>query len=203
MNETREETIQRIKGVGTVSGSCFNAIFTYLDFIGKKDSVPEIIERARAYGEQVDPHSVDSLGKYPISEEVALLFATYDVLGWNESDIKELGRNIPRVSLLVKFFLKHFISLEATTGQAKMYWRRHYNFGALEVTSSDLPGGNYIVEVTEFDIHPLYTEFLCGFLETMVAFVSPSPISSEITKYSENGDGVSRFRFFPHINTVA
>lgn len=202
MSETREETVKRIKGVGTVSGSCINAIFTYLDFIGKKDSIPEIIERARAYGEQIDPSKVDSLEKYPISEEVALLFAVYDVLGWNESNIKELGRNVPRVSLLVKFFLKHFISLEATTSQAKMYWRRHYDFGALEVTSPDLPGGNYVVEVTGFDIHPLYTEFLCGFLETMVGFVSADPISSEIVKYSDGGDGVIRFRFFPQKNNT-
>ena len=197
MNETYQETIKRLKNTGTVSGSCINGIFTYIDFIGKKEFVPEITERAREYGEQIDPNAIDSLGKYPVSEEVALLFATYDVLNWNDAQMKELGRNIPRVSLLVKFFLKHFISLEATTSQAKMYWRRHYDFGALDVTSSDLPGGNYIVEVTEFDIHPLYAEFLCGFLETMVGFVSPDPLGSEVTKYSENSDGINRFRFFP------
>ncbi|MEX0933476.1 MAG: hypothetical protein WDZ74_01850 [Candidatus Paceibacterota bacterium] len=64
MNETREETVERLKNVGTMSGSCINAIFTHIDFIGKKETIPEIIEQARAYGESVvgfvSPDPLDS-----------------------------------------------------------------------------------------------------------------------------------------------
>jgi hypothetical protein len=197
MEEKQREVVEKLKDVGNVSGSCINSIFAYLGIIGKQESVSAILKRAELYGGEIDPSATNSLRTYPIHVETALLMAVYDELGWNTAEIKELGRNIPRVSLLVKFFLKYFTTLETTTNQAKMYWHRHYDFGELEVVSSDLVGGNYIVEVQGFDMPPLYSEFLCGFLETMVGFVSAEPISSEIVKYSENGDGVNRFRFFP------
>ncbi|MEX0910085.1 MAG: hypothetical protein WDZ75_02190 [Candidatus Paceibacterota bacterium] len=199
MEETRKEAVAKLRDIGNVSGSCINGVFTYLHFIEKDTFIPAIIKRTEEYGEKIDPPSIDSLRRYSISSEVALLMAVYDELNWTIAEIKELGRNIPRVSLLVKFFLKYFTTLEASTDQAKMYWRRHYNFGELEVTSSELAEGNYIVEIEGFEMPPLYSEFLCGYLETMVGFVSANPISSEILKYSDENDPISRYRFFPKV----
>lgn len=192
--EARRSVVTRLLSSGNVSGSCTNAIFDYLRFVGAGERVPEILARTEEYGATQKTTKVDPLRRYPIAIEMSLIFASKDVLGWGHDELKELGRNIPRVSFVVKLFLRYFLTLETSTREASKYWDKHFDFGELEVLSTDIDSGNYIVEVRGFDIHPDYCVFLCGFLETMIGFVVSRPIQSEVIKCSD-GDGLNRFRF--------
>src|SRR5690554_4199651 len=78
----RQSVIARLLTVGNVSGSCTNAIFEYLDFIGAADRLPEIVTRAETYGASQGSRRLDPLLRYPIAEEMSLIFAAKDVLGW-------------------------------------------------------------------------------------------------------------------------
>lgn len=192
--ESRREVIARLEDLGNVSGSCTNAIFEYLNFVGTKSRIPEILARAEEYGAQQKTMKLDPLKRYPISEEMALIFAAKDVLDWGDEEVKELGRSIPRVSLLVKMFLRYFLNLDSTTRQAKKYWDKHYDFGEINIISTDIESDDYTVEVTDFDIHPVYCVFLCGFLETMIGFVQTRPVKSWVIRCS-SGDGINKFGF--------
>lgn len=193
--ESRQEVISRLISLGNVSGSCTNAIFEYLELIGEKDRIPEILARTKEYGAEQVGTRVDPLKRYPIAQEMALIFASKDILGWNNEQVKELGRNIPRISFIAKLLLRYLLTVETSKREGGKYWRRHFDFGELEVLSTDIQSGNYIVEVTGFDIHPTYCTFLCGFIETMIGFVVSDPLGSEVIKCSD-GDGVNRFRLW-------
>lgn len=193
--ENRQEVIARLVPLGNVSGSCTNAIFEYLEFVGEKDRIPEILAKTKEYGAEQIGTRVDPLKRYPIAQEMALIFAIKDILGWSSEQVKELGRNIPRISFIAKLLLRYLLTVETSKKEGGKYWKRHFDFGELEVLNTDIQSGNYIVEVTGFDIHPTYCTFLCGFIETMIGFVVSSPLGSEVVKCSD-GDGVNRFRLW-------
>lgn len=195
LTQDRRVTVDRLRHLGNVSGSCTNAIFDYLKYVGAEDKIPLILDRTEKYGFRQHATTVDPLKRYPVAEEMSLIFAAKDVLGWDNEAVKELGRNIPRVSFMVKMFLRYFLTLDTTTREAKKYWDKHFDFGELEVMNTDIESGNYVVEVRGFDIHPVYCSFLCGFLETMIGFVLTGPMGSEVVRCSD-GDGVNRFRFW-------
>jgi hypothetical protein len=168
-----EKTIEKLKKIeGKVRGSCSESIVKYLKRINKESYLPEIEEKLKKYGFEEKLAKIDPLKWYPIALEVALIFSAKEVLNWGEKEIRELGKNIPKMSMMIRLLMKFLISLKVLFKKAPFYWEKHFNFGKLTVPEINEKEKYLLVKIENFDLHPLYCKFLEGYFETMLLFVS-------------------------------
>ncbi len=164
--------LHRIKKTkGNVKGSCGLAIFEYLREKVSEEEIKEIKKRINFYGYVLDPEKLSPVSMCPIDFELAIIFSIQDVLGWKDSEIKEMGRNIPKLSFIVKFFVKYLVSLKKGYEHSSIYWQTHFDFGKMETPELNEKENYLVLTLKEFDIHPIYCVFLTGYFETMAGFI--------------------------------
>ena len=167
-----EETVAKLKKIkGKVRGSCSESMVNYLRAIGKEKYFPKIQEKLREYGSEERMEQIDSLKWYPIAFEVVLIFSIKEVLNWEEKEIKELGKNVPKMSMVVKLLMKYFLSAKRSYRETPTYWKKHFNFGEILTPEFNEKEKYFILRIKDFNLHPLYCKFLEGYFETMATFV--------------------------------
>lgn len=168
-------TIEKLKKMeGKVRGSCSESMIEYLKNIGKEDYLPKIEAKLKEYGFEEKIRKIDPLRWYPIAFEVALIFSIYEILDWKKEQLKELGRNIPKISFIVRLLMKYFVSTERSYRAARVYWKKHFDSGEFQSVELNKKGKYILVRIKNFDLHPLYCIFLEGYLETMTNFIIKS-----------------------------
>jgi len=188
-------TIEDLKEIkGNVRGSCSQSMVSYLKEIGKEEYLPRIQERFKEYGFEEKLNEIISMKEYPIAFEVALIFSIKEVLNWGEKEIKELGRNVSKMSFIVKLLMKYFLSAKKSYQQAPAYWKKHFDFGELEAPEFNEKDKYFILRVKDFALHPLHYKFLEGYFETMATFViSAKKFRSEERKCTYKGHPYHEF----------
>ncbi|MGC9031415.1 MAG: hypothetical protein ACP5H7_01430 [Minisyncoccia bacterium] len=178
-----------------VKGACAKAIFNYLKAKASEDDLKKIKEKIQSYGFNINLDNISPVKMYPIGLELAIIFSLSEVLNWKEKEIKELGRNVPKLSFIVKFFIKYLISLEKGYKSSPIYWKTHFNFGILETPEINKKEKYLILVLKDFSIHPLYCKFLEGYFETMAGFIlGKRDVSCNETKCVYRGDNYHEFK---------
>jgi hypothetical protein len=192
-----EKTIEKLKKIeGKVRGSCLESIVKYLKRINKESYLPKIEEKLKKYGFEEKLAKIDPLKWYPIAFEVALIFSTKEVLNWGEKEIRELEKNIPKMSMMIKLLAKFLLSPKILHKKASIYWKKHFNFGKLSTLEFNEREKYFIVKIENFDLHSLYCKFLEGYFETMLLFVSKTrDIQVKEAKCTFQGNSFHEFLF--------
>ncbi|MCX8173842.1 MAG: hypothetical protein N3F63_04450 [Thermoplasmata archaeon] len=73
----------------------------------------------------------------PLSVRAKFLDACLDVFDGNLERIKEMGREAPRVSSLIKMILPYFLTINYTLKHAPGLWKEHYSVGELVVLENE------------------------------------------------------------------
>lgn len=167
-----KETVERLKNLkGNVKGDCTEAIVKYLKEIKKESYLPEIQKKMMTeYGFNEDLEKIKPLNWYPIAFEVALIFSIKEVLDLKDDEIKDLGRNLPKIAFIVRVLMKYFLTLKRGYEEAPNFWKKHYDFGIMENVEFNQEERFLILRIKDFNLHPLYCTFLEGYLETIVKY---------------------------------
>lgn len=192
-----KETIEKLSKTNwKVKGACTQAIVEYLKLIGKGDQISKIEKRMQEYGFEINLEKVNPFKMYPIAMELALIFSIKEILNWGEKEIKELGRNTPKFSFIVKILMKYFISPQRSYKESPVYWKTHFNFGLLETPEFNDKEKYYFLRIKNFDIHPLYCVFLAGYFEAISSFMFrvEKTIWSQEIKCTFKGDPYHEFK---------
>jgi len=170
--ENKVEILKKVRQTGgNVKGACTRAIFEYLRMAAEEKKIKEIKEKLKFYGYSLDPEKISPVRMYPLDFELAILFVLQEVLGWQEKEIKELGRNVPKLSFIVKFFIRYLVNLELGYKSSPVYWRSHFDIGQTETPEFNLKDKYLVLILKNFDLHPIYCVFLTGYFETMAKFI--------------------------------
>lgn len=173
--ETFKETIERVSREGYLTrGDLLILIEDYLIKKGKKEFLPQIKEKMKEYGYPLDSKEINIMSWYPLAMEIALIFTLIEVLNWTEKEIKMLGKDFTRLSFIEKILTKYLISPQVTFKASQIIWRKHMNKGELEGIELNEKEKYAIFKLKNFDIHPIYCQFLCGMLETFGDYVTGS-----------------------------
>ena len=192
LKENFKETVERLKKLeGKIRGCCLKTMVDSLLESKDKNSLPVIQKKLAEYGFKEDLKRVSALKWYPVSFIIASIFSFYEVLNWNESDMKEAGRNCPKSSaqLIFRIAMKSFaISIDKAFPLLNYFWRKLVDFGKLEGIELNKKGKCGIARITGFPIHPLYCVFIEGFGEALGKMIIKSEkISVKEVKCSLKG----------------
>ncbi len=177
-----KELAEKLKKMeGEVRGVVFK---TDLEFVLKekgKEGLKKLKEKLKEIGCEIDYEKINPMGFYPLGLRIISLLAIKEVFNFNEEKIKEMGSSAPKLSLLIKLFVKFFFSIQKTAVQVPEIWKKHYTIGNLEVEVNE-EKRYVILRLKDFLGHPIFCVYLEGYFSTISQIVVNQPVTSQETK---------------------
>ena len=186
------ENLMKIKG--EVRGIVFRTDAQYVLKTKGKEGLKKVEEELERIGYPIDYEKINTMAFYPIGQRAISLLAIQKVFALSEKDIREMGVRAPKISLIIKLFMRYFLSIEETVKQVPKMWGKHYTIGKLKAAAYEKQ--RYIVlKLEDFVIHPILCSYLTGYFSTVVQMVVKAKVLAKETKCPFKGDKYHEFLF--------
>jgi len=138
----------------------------------KGESVFEKVENKMAeLGHSVDYKSLRPMSFYPVGIEAVTLLVIKELFDYDDKKLKEIGEYQSKVSLIIKLFMKYFVSINTIAEKAPEMWRKYYTIGNLKVTELNEKEKYTVIEIKDFKIHEFHCQMLKGYFANVVKMV--------------------------------
>ncbi len=184
-----EEEIKRLQELkGEVRGVVFKTDHHFIINKNGEDGLKKVKDELKKMGVSIDYEEVSQMGYYPISLRIFSLLAISRAFNYNREDVSKMGKNAPRVSFLVKFFTKYFMSSEKTLEKVGELWEKHYTKGRIEMIVVDEENGKTALRLHGDFLHPIFYDYLLGYFSSIISMVVGQKIDKEkVEHFPEEG----------------
>ncbi len=181
------DILMKIKG--NVKGVVFQTHAAYIRQREGEKGLRMVEEKMKELGYPVKFDEIKTLKWYPETHTVLVILVARELFGWKDSDIFDMGNNAPKYSFIVRLLMKYFLSPKTTLEQSPKYWKKHYDFGELEVAQYNEKEKYMSVRVKGYKTHPVVCIFHKGYFLRLCQYVIKSKnITIEETKCAFRGD---------------
>ncbi len=164
----------------------------YADFIVKKDGEEGLkkVENALAeVGYPIKYRELATMDFYPLGFQALSIAAMQKFLNYDEKTFYELGSFQPKISLMIKIFLKYFFSIDMLAKKVPDMWKKSYTVGELKVAELDKGKRHMILRLENFPCHPIQChQTLRGYFPSVLKMVLGAEPTCEETKCVFRGD---------------
>lgn len=167
--EILQEEKNQIKKLKNKEGEARGAIFwtdnDYIKAIAGSEGIKKLEEATALLGWPIDYKNIKEGAWYPVGLRMLSLLACKKAFGWGDKEIFMMGKTAPKLSFLIRTFVKYVYSLSGLIERATSLWGRHYTAGKLSVAKFDEEQKICILRLENFNIHPIFTHtYLRGYL---------------------------------------
>ena len=126
---------------------------------------------SEAVGEKFSYSQFKSFKMYPLHLSVlTTLSLSYD-FDFSDEKLREFGEEGAKVSLMIKLFLRNFVTLKQVSEQAERIWKKYFDVGKLKIENFDEKEHHMVIKITEFDAHPLYCIQIGGVIHQLLSYI--------------------------------
>jgi hypothetical protein len=136
---------------------------------------------------------LNALGFYPLKYEAITTFVLKKVFNFKEEDFRKVGAFEAKLSLIIRMFMKYFLSLELMAKKTPVIWRKYYTVGNLTAQEFNKKEKYAILRIENFKLHPSHCRTLEGFFATIVQMVVKELVTCKETKCIFKGDEYHEF----------
>ncbi len=144
-------------------------------------------------GCSVNHKELESMKFYPIYLEVVALVVIKQLFNFEDEKFREMGEFASKISLILKLFIKYFISIKTMVGQVPNIWEKYYTIGNIKVIELDMVGNRLILRLEDFDLHSLHCLHLEGYFSSVVKMTVKNPVTCLETRCVHRGDRYHEF----------
>lgn len=166
---TDEEINKIINTEGEVRGVVFK---TDRRFIFDKAGEEGIKKVERELEEMNCPfkydEEADNMSFYHIGMRTISIVAISKAFNLDKDGVMEMGFNAPKFSLMIKFFMRYFLSPEKIFEKAGEMWEKHYTSGKLEPFEMNEEEKRMRARITGMSLHPIFCDYLCGYFSSIM-----------------------------------
>ncbi len=147
---------------GNVKG---DLLLAYLHYVKKTEGdrgLSAVENRLSSVGIDIKESEIKAFDWYPVGYEPLVVLAAKEVFGWDDDKIFEMGKNVTKLSLIIKMMLRFFVSIDKVFEESPKYWRNSYDFGDVEPVGRE--NGTYIMRIKGYDIHPISCIYNAGYI---------------------------------------
>ncbi|MCX6803324.1 MAG: hypothetical protein NTY48_02000 [Candidatus Diapherotrites archaeon] len=170
---SREEVSKILGKKGEIRGVAFQSIGDFILREKSQDGLLIVEKQMKEWGVDFHFSKISSMAWYPIAWGALFIMAAQEVFGWNEQDIRKMGANAPKVSVVVKLMFKLFSNMKQLSKQIPGFWRKNYTVGEVEVMSLDENKKEMVLHFKDSSFHPSLCKYVEGFAETTLQFSRP------------------------------
>jgi hypothetical protein len=196
---TKEQADALAKAEGKIKGVGFKSDAEYV----KNKIGPEGVQKLKAemekLGYPIDYEKVKAMDWYPVGVRVLNLEVMKDLFGWDDEEIKKVGHEAPKFSLIMRLIMKYFINIERMSKLAPVVgYKKHFNIGEYEALECNLveqySSGRAKGLKILYDSAAL-TKYIEGYFTRGIEYVLPGKeVTTNSRKYIVNGIPHVEFR---------
>jgi len=158
-----------------------------------EDVFKKVENKMAELGHPVDYKSLRPMSFYPIGIEAITLLIIKQLFNYDDKKFSEIGEYQSKISLIIKLFMKYFISIEIIAQKAPEMWRKYYTVGDLKVTELNEKEKYTVVEVKDFKMHEPHCQVLKGYFASVVKMVVKENTICNEVKCPFKGDDYHKF----------
>ena len=131
---------------------------------------------------------------YPIGMVAIRLLFLKRLFNFSEEKFREMGRFESKASLIIRIFMRYFVSLERVTKEIPKMWRRYFTVGDLKTIELNKEKKYTILRLENFHLHPLHCHTVIGYFSSLLQMITKSKqVFCEETKCVHRGDKYHEF----------
>jgi len=166
-----KESIDKIMQIpGNVRGGIIQADLNVIQKKEGKRGIEAVIKKMTEFGYSVDAKKIKLGGWYPEALSVSIILIARDLFSWREKDIFDMGYYAPASSFISKILMRYFLSLKRFLAEVPSYWRKHFDFGQLEVYDFSEKKQYIILREKGYKFHPLMCVYHKGYYLRVAEF---------------------------------
>ena len=189
-----KEELNRLMNIkGEVRGL---ALKSHGEFIVKEkdeQGLKELESKMMELGCPIDHKELGVMNFYPISTEAIALLMIKGLFNFDDQKFREMGIFSSKTSLIMKLFIKYFISINVMVKQASKMWKEYYTVGNLETVEFNKEKKYLVLRLENFNVHPLHCLHLEGYFSSIVKMIVKAPVICNETKCVHLGDRYHEF----------
>ncbi len=189
--DTKKEAERMMSFKGEVRGMTLKTDERFVLKRFGKEGVEKVEKRMEDLGYTLKYKDVSSMDYYPLGMRMLSLVAIKEALGLSDERIREMGRAAPRASLLIRFFMKYFLSPQKTFERANEIWEKHYTVGSVDV--AEVAEDRVVLQISGMESHPVFCNYLIGYLSSLGRIIVQKEVELEETKCVFKGDNLHEF----------
>ncbi len=179
---------------GKARGEAFLSHAEYIRHREGEEGVRKVEEKMEELGYPIKFDETSSLQWIDAGKSGLVIVVAKNIFNWTEDDVFDMGRFEVKVSFFVRLIIQYFISIERAIKEASKHWKRHLDFGSIEVKEYSKEEKRIIIQIKEFDVHPLICSFYAGyFYGIMQLVVNSEKISVKEKKCTHKGDDAHEY----------
>ena len=179
------------------SGVVFQTDAEYVLATYGEPALRKVEKRMKELGHDFSYMRISAGDHYPTGLRVLSLMVIKEVLNLTDEDIKIMGDNAPKISMIIRLMLKFFVSLEKALSKAPKAWEKHYSTGKLIIHEINREKKQIIVRLLDFKTHPLFLKYLEGYFQRFVQFTLPNEkVQSKLVKSMNKKDKYNEFKLY-------
>ena len=191
MEEITKETAKKLMEIeGEVRGVVFKTDSEYLLKEEGEEGLKKLEEELEKLGYPIKFKEIKTMAFYPVGLRVLSLLAIKKVFNFNDEKIKEMGFFATKKSLIIKLFIRYFLSLQRVfSKEAPRLWKEHYTIGELVPVELNEAKKYAVLRLKDFTLHPINCIYLGGYFCGVTQMVVKTPqLTFEETKCTFKGD---------------
>jgi predicted hydrocarbon binding protein len=153
----------------------------------------KVEDRMAELGQSVKYKNIKSMNFYPIGLEALTLLVVKELFNLSDEKLRKIGEYQSKVSLIIKLFMKYFISVEGMVQKAPIMWRKYYTVGDLKVIEFSEEEKYVILQLQDFKIHSPYCRILEGYFASVVKMIVNEDVDCKEVKCPFKGDNYHEF----------
>lgn len=188
-NASIKKEINRLMKIeGEVRGVVFKTDAEYVTRKAGEKGLKSVERKLKEWGQPIEYQRVKTMDFYPIGLRALSLLAIRDALGWEDEEIRQMGFVAPKISLVIKLFMKYFLSITRTTREISKMWRKHYTLGELVPVEVSEKEQYVILRLRGLNLSPLFCLYLTGYVASICEMIVKSPVTCKETYCHFRGD---------------
>ena len=193
-NITQEE-VDKLKNLeGEVRGVVFKTDRKFIVSKAGEKGVKKVEEELSNINHPFIYDNIEEMEFYSFGMRIASIMSIYKALNLSEEDVIEMGRKAPRVSSFIRFFNKHFLSIEKTLAKVGEIWQKHATSGKVTLEKVDEKEGFAIFHFSEIELNPLYVLYMRGYLSGSISMVTGKKVEVSSKNFEKEGVFVNEFK---------
>jgi hypothetical protein len=190
---SKEELNELMRIKGEVRGM---GMRTHAEFIVKEegeDGLKRLEDTMVELGHPIKFREIRRMNFYPLGLEAVMLVAIKRLFNYNDEKFQELGKFHAKFSLIIKIFMKYFVSFDSMARETPRIWRKYFTTGDIKVVEFSEEKKYAILRVKDFKFHPLHCQIFMGTLSIVIQMMVKNKVAYEETKCIFRGDDYHEF----------
>jgi hypothetical protein len=188
---SQQEFDKLMKIKGEIRGLGFK---TEAEFVLKEEGKEGLKKLENTMKELGFPYKkIKIMSFYPLGLLAVALVVIKRLFNYDDKKFQEMGKFESKSSLIIRLFMKYFVSLDRIAKEAPRIWREYYTVGKFKVVEHDEDKKYIILRLEEFMFHPILCQVLIGYFLSIIKMVVKSEPICEETKCLHCGDKYHEF----------